>query len=78
MSADCLDCEMAARQQWAGFRSDCQGCSARSFSRSAELFDLRQSRDREGYAATLARLGLTHEDVQAAAKADVLSRKATA
>lgn len=67
----CPDCTEAQAKPWHQFRAGCKGCQARALSRSPELFESRrQGKPTEAYRAALESLGLTHDEVRAAAKTD--------
>lgn len=69
--AACPECLAAAERPHFVFRKDCKGCEARAVARGLDYHRCRTQgkQDRE-YRALLARVGLTHEQVVAAAKAD--------
>lgn len=69
----CEFCARAAVQLEHGFHSQCRGCQARAAARSPFFFESRVYRKwtRE-YRNLIERLGVTHEEVLAAAKADKL------
>jgi hypothetical protein len=69
----CEDCTKAAEGLHHGFTSTCRGCWARTVARSPDFARVRAAQwvDRE-YLALLARFGLTHNEVKAAAETDKL------
>ena len=67
----CPDCALAERCRWHGFTATCKGCKARAAARSPECHEARtENRQTQGYRQLLKALGVTHEDVKAAAAAD--------
>lgn len=67
----CQDCQTAAERPWHTFRDGCPGCAARALSRSPQFFESRRrGKQTQAYRAALEALGLTHEQVQAAAAVD--------
>jgi hypothetical protein len=79
----CLDCTKAAAvPHWAGFMSYCPGCTARSVSRSPLFASARRAEgkaghpDVEAYLAMIERIGVTHEAVREAWKADATNQPA--
>ena len=72
----CEFCARAAVQLEHGFHSACRGCQARVAARSPFFFESRQVRQwTADYRALIERLGVTHEEVLAAAKADRLKER---
>lgn len=71
----CMDCEAASRRVWALFTAGCPECQARAAARSHAALK-RRSMDilTPGYTDMLLRMGLTDEQVQAAAKKDFQCR----
>lgn len=75
MTTACPDCEAAAKEVWHSFRASCSGCAARATSRGPLFHQARrQGRQPQLYREHLARLGLTHDQVKAAANADAAQR----
>jgi hypothetical protein len=69
----CEACTKAAAEPWHGFRSDCQGCKARSVARSPHFDRVRRAGVLDNrYTSLLAAFGVTHEEVKAAAERDAL------
>jgi hypothetical protein len=69
----CEFCARAAVQMEHGFHAQCRGCNARVAARSPFFFESRQVRAwTADYRALIERLGVTHEEVLAAAKTDRL------
>lgn len=67
----CPDCTEAQAKPWHQFRAGCKGCEARALSRSPQYVESRrQNRQTPAYRAALESLGLTHDEVRAAAKTD--------
>lgn len=66
----CPDCQAAESDpRHAGYRADCRGCQARSMAHSPLFFEAARSGRQFGeYRVALAALGLTHEEVKAAAR----------
>lgn len=62
---------MASADVWHGFRMGCPGCCARATARGPNFHRVRTTgtQDRQ-YRAQLQQLGLTHEQVKAAAQND--------
>lgn len=79
MSAECPDCAAAAREVWHVFRADCIGCRARAMARSPHFRRVRDAgaQDRP-YRQMLQQFELTHEQVRAAAQADVQCQREVA
>ena len=72
----CDACTESAARQWFVFHADCQGCKARSVSRSPEFSESRtEGRQTPRYRALLARVGVTHAEAVRARDADVAGRK---
>jgi hypothetical protein len=72
----CDFCAQAAREMCHGFNARCRGCNARAAARSQPFFESRNARKQTlGYRALIERLGVTHEEVLAAAKADRLKER---
>jgi carboxylesterase type B len=71
----CEDCATAARELHHGFRNGCPGCCARAAARSPHFRRVRDNgtQDRQ-YRALLEQMGLSHDQVKAAAAADVEGR----
>ncbi len=71
----CPDCTQAAITEWDVFRGDCLGCRARGVARGPHYRRCRDAgaQDR-AYRQMLQQFGLTHEQVRAAAQADVQCR----
>lgn len=67
----CSDCDRAAKKRHHGFSAGCRGCAARSLVRSPHWRRVQQAgvQDRQ-YRAALQQMGVTHDDVCAAAAAD--------
>lgn len=67
----CPDCTAAAMAPHFVFRKDCKGCEARAVARGPDFFRCRDAgkQDKE-YRALLASVGLTHDEVVAAAETD--------
>ena len=76
MPSDCPDCTAAAQQDWHGFKAGCLGCAARAVARGPNYRRVRDAGrlDRQ-YRGELEQLGVTHEQVKAAAQADALGRE---
>lgn len=69
----CDFCAQAAREMCHGFNARCRGCQARAASRSQPFFESRRARAWSAdYRALIESLGVTHDEVLAAAKADRL------
>jgi hypothetical protein len=69
----CDFCAQAAREMCHGFNAKCRGCNARAAARSQPFFEARKAGKRTlGYRTLLERLGVTHDEVLAASKADRL------
>lgn len=67
----CKDCTAAAAGPHWGFRARCGGCSARMVARGPDFHRCRLAGQQDKtYRALLARVGVTHEDVCAAAKVE--------
>jgi hypothetical protein len=79
MSQACRECIAAAVRPWHGFASDCKGCAARAIARGPN-YRQAQAGGRQDwkYRAELEALGVTHEQVKAAAAADALAKEAAA
>lgn len=73
----CPDCYLAAKELHHGFRMGCRGCAARAVSRGPNYRRVRQAGalDRQ-YRGELDALGVTHDEVKAAAAADAIDREA--
>lgn len=73
---DCIDCDMAAKKSWHGFRNGCAGCCARAIARGPHFYRVRTQgvQDRH-YRQLLQEFGTTHEQVKAAAAVDFESKK---
>lgn len=71
----CHDCHLAAKKRHHGFSANCTGCAARSLVRSPHWRRVQQAgvQDRY-YRAALAQMGVTHDQVRAAAAADKASQ----
>lgn len=73
----CDFCRRAAEGPEHGFHARCRGCNARAAARSPFFFESRQVRAwTADYRALIDGLGVTHEEVLAAAKADKLKEGA--
>jgi len=73
---DCPDCKAATEAMHHGFRSNCSGCMARAISRSLAFTEARSAGKLHGaYRERLARAGVTHEQVKAAALTDAINKK---
>ena len=74
----CPDCTTAATEAWHGFRSGCKGCAARAVSRGPNYRRCRDAgrQDRQ-YQGELRQLGVTHDEVRAAHRADAINRQET-
>jgi hypothetical protein len=72
----CEDCKHASLEPWHGFTANCRGCWARTVARSPDFARVRAAQwvDRD-YLALLARFGLTHNEVKAAAEVDFMSKE---
>lgn len=69
----CLNCVRSAAELWHGFTNGCLGCAARSVARGPNYREAMASgRQTSKYRAELELLGVTHEQVKAAAAADAL------
>jgi hypothetical protein len=69
----CSDCQAAAGQPHHGFTASCRGCQARALARSPAFAEARRAqRLTPDYRNALERLGLSHEEVKDAARADAL------
>jgi len=56
---------------WHGFRASCQGCTARAVSRTPAHAEARRARVlTAGYRVVLAKTGVSHQQVKAAAPLD--------
>lgn len=68
----CRDCEVAAADRLhAGYRSGCKGCAARAVGRGPDFHRCKVAgRQDARYRQLLAAVGVTHEEVVAAAKAN--------
>jgi hypothetical protein len=67
----CRDCTTAAERPHFGFRSGCKGCAARDVARGPDFHRCKAaSRQDRQYRELLARVGLTHDEVVAAAATD--------
>jgi carboxylesterase type B len=75
VTSACADCTAAAAQPWHGFTAKCPGCCARAAARSPHFRRVRDNgtQDRQ-YRALLEQMGLSHDQVKAAAAADVEGR----
>lgn len=73
----CPDCATAARELHHGFTAKCPGCCARAAARSPHYARVKAAgtQDRQ-YRALLEQMGLSHDQVKAAAAADVEGRAA--
>lgn len=71
----CPDCSAAAKKRWHGFHANCLGCAARSLVRGPHFRRVQQAGvlDRQ-YRGACEQLGVTHEQVRAAAAADKASQ----
>lgn len=71
----CTDCKRAATKRHHGFSANCLGCAARSLVRSPHWRRVQQAgvQDRQ-YRAALQQMGVTHDQVRAAAAADKASQ----
>lgn len=76
MAGDCDFCaRLAAGEFHHAIRSDCRGCAARSAARSPFFAESRAAREwSEDYRTLIDRLGVTHDEVLAAARVDRLAR----
>ncbi len=80
----CPECIAAASRPHHAFMSNCRGCQARAISRGHEFFAARKAAGRAGtpevtaYLALIERVGLTHDEVRAAWKADAANQSASA
>lgn len=73
----CRNCTEAKAQAWHGFTHDCDGCRARALSRGPDYHQSRvEKRQTAAYRAALVKLGVTHEQVKAAAAIDVMNKGA--
>ena len=69
----CEFCVASAAGPCHGFRRDCRGCAARTAARSPFFFDSKRAgKQTHDYRALIDRLGVTHDEVIAAARADRL------
>ena len=67
----CIDCLKASKRRWHGFSYPCRGCAARALSRSPQFRRIQQSgKQDQAYRLALQQMGVSHEDVKAAAAAD--------
>lgn len=68
----CAECIAATQQPHWIFRSGCRGCQARAIARGPDFYRCRTNgrQDRE-YRELLARVGVSHEEVCAAAEVDM-------
>jgi hypothetical protein len=66
----CLDCASAERDhRHAIYRSGCKGCDARAMAHSPLFFDCaRMGKLSTAYRDAIGQLGLTHDEVKAAAR----------
>lgn len=71
----CEDCVKATLGPWHGFTGGCAGCAARAVSRGPNFDRVRKAgmRDRL-YRSELELVGVTHEQVREAAKADAATK----
>lgn len=67
----CPECTAAAKGPHFIFRKGCHGCEARAVARGPDFHRCRNAGKQDGqYRALLARVGVTHAQVVAAAEAD--------
>lgn len=67
----CPDCAAAAKRRWHGFSANCKGCAARAVARGHNYRRcLKAGRQDRQYRDELALVGVTHDQVRAAAAAD--------
>jgi hypothetical protein len=72
----CDFCAQAAREMCHDFSARCRGCIAREVARSQPFFESRRARAwSDEYRGLIARLGVTHDEVLAAAKTDKLKER---
>lgn len=72
----CPECTAAAERTWGVFLAHCPGCIARQVSRSPAYAESREAgRILPAYRSMLARVGLDHQAVKAAAEADAMQKK---
>ena len=72
-SESCEFCAQSAAGPCHGFRFDCRGCAARTAARSQPFAESRAAKKQtQEYRALIDRLGVTHDEVIAAARADRL------
>lgn len=71
----CPDCKAARTALHHGFRAACDGCKARAMARSPHYFRCRTAGRLDAeYRAALKAVGVTHEQVKAAAAEDFMGR----
>jgi len=76
---ECFDCMAAASGVHHGFSNGCRGCAARAACRSLPYAVARKTgRQDWRYRSLLEMLGVTHDEVKAAAAIDELRRGQTA
>lgn len=74
----CPDCTRSAAEPWHGFLHGCQGCAARAVSRGPNYREaLTSGRQTWKYREELQLVGVTHDEVRAAAAADALGKETT-
>lgn len=74
--APCRECAAAAAGPAHGFDNRCKGCRARAAARSPFFADsLKAGRLTTDYRTLIDRVGVTHDEVKAAAAADRLTSK---
>ncbi|QAZ38444.1 hypothetical protein C1M51_02855 [Methylibium sp. Pch-M] len=72
----CPDCTRSAAELWHGFRGQCPGCAARAVARGPNYRESHGAgRLTSKYRAELELLGVTHDQVKAAAAGDALGRE---
>lgn len=72
----CDFCALAAREMCHAFDAKCRGCNARAAARSPLFFESRRARAwSDEYRDLIERLGVTHDEVLAAAKTDKLKER---
>lgn len=75
----CEDCTNSAAKLWHGFTAGCDGCKSRAVSRGPNYRRARDSgRQDRPYLEELRMLGVTHEQVKAAAGVDFEQRRVKA
>jgi hypothetical protein len=75
----CEDCRIATERVWHTFRANCPGCAARAVSRGPNYRESHAAgKQTRKYRDELEMLGVSHQQVLEAAKADALTKEPAA